>query len=161
MYLVLDNIRSSHNVGTLFRVCDALGSRSIKICLCGYTPGPKDRYGLELKKLTKVSLGSEKTVEFQRFESTKDCLEFLNQNSIKVFCLELSNKAKDYFDIKSFDWDNSALILGNEVTGVDQDILDEYLDHIFIPMKGEKESLNVSVAASIVLFHLKNVSLKN
>ena len=158
MYLVLDNIRSAHNVGTLFRVCDALGSKDITICLCGYTPGPKDKYGLDLKKLTKVSLGSEKTVSFERFESTQECLKSFSQKGVEIFCLELSAKEKNYFEYSSFNWENSALVLGNEVSGVDQSILREYPRHIFIPMQGEKESLNVSVAASIVLFHLRNVS---
>ena len=159
MYLVLDNIRSAHNVGTLFRVCDALGVTDLEICLCGYTPGPKDKYGLELKKLTKVSLGSEKTVKFSRFESTKDCLDFLDQKKVKIYCLEISKNAINYFNVKDFDWLNSALVLGNEVSGVDDSILNDYNDHIYIPMNGEKESLNVSVAASVVLFHLKNVSI--
>ena len=158
MYLVLDNIRSCHNVGTLFRVCDALGAKEIRICLCGYTPGPKDKYGLELKKLTKVSLGSENTVGFERFESTQECLKSLSEKGVDIFCLELSQKAKDYFEYSKFNWGNSALVLGNEVSGVDQSVLDEYSKHVFIPMKGEKESLNVSVAASVVLFHLRNVS---
>ena len=157
MYLVLDNIRSSHNVGTLFRVCDALGAKDIKICLCGYTPGPKDKYGLELKKLTKVSLGAEKTVSFERFDSTQDCLKNLSSKGVDIYCLELTKNAKNYFEYSSFDWQNSALVLGNEVTGVDNVILDEYSNHIYIPMQGEKESLNVSVAASVVLFHLRNV----
>lgn len=158
MYLILDNIRSAHNVGTLFRVSDALGSSRITVCLCGYTPGPKDKYGLELKKLTKVSLGAEKTVQYERFESTQECLKLLKEKGIAIFCLEISQNAKNYFEYTKFDWDNSGLVLGNEVEGVAQKILDEYSNHIFIPMQGDKESLNVSVAASIVLFHLRNVS---
>jgi len=158
MYLVLDNIRSAHNVGTLFRVCDALGANDIKICLCGFTPGPRDKYDLELKKLTKVSLGSEKTVKFERYETTVGCLQGLKDKNVDLFCLELTDTAKDYFDFNKFDWRNSALVLGNEVEGVNLNVLDMVKDHIYIPMNGVKESLNVSVAASVVLFHLKNVS---
>ena len=158
MYIVLDNIRSAHNVGTLFRVVDALGVEDCELLLSGYTPGPQDKYGLELKKLSKVSLGSEKTVKFRHFDSIDACLEFLSEQEVKVYCLELTDEAIDYFAIKSFDWNKSALILGNEVDGVSVEILNKHRDHIYIPMNGDKESLNVSVAASIVLFHLKNVS---
>lgn len=147
-YVILDNIRSVHNVGSIFRTSDAAGVE--RIYLCGTTPTPVDRFGRARNDMTKVALGAEKTVPWEYAENTVDIVKKLKAEGVKVFGVEQYEGSADYSSIKYPE--QCAFVFGNEVGGVSLDVLAECNEVIEIPMKGEKESLNVSVAAGIILF---------
>lgn len=139
--LVLDNIRSRFNVGSIFRTADGAGID--KIYLGGITPAPPH------PKIDKVALGAEKTVAFESVAMTWRILKKLKDSGFYIVALEQTNKSKLYFEYKpKFP---IALVLGNEVKGLSKKILEYCDEFIEIPMKGKKESLNVSVAAGIVM----------
>jgi 23S rRNA (guanosine2251-2'-O)-methyltransferase len=151
--LILDNIRSVLNVGAIFRTADAIGID--KIYITGYTPAPVDRFGRGRKDLAKSALGAEKSVEWESTDDIFNLIKDLKEKDFEILSLEQSEnsidykKAGDYFENKK-----TAIILGNEVDGVNEKLL-EQSDHIIeIPMRGEKESLNVSVATGIMLYSL-------
>ncbi len=147
--LVLHNIRSIQNVGAIFRTADAIGVS--KIYLTGYTPAPTDRFGRKRKDFTKSALGAENFVAWESREIV-ELLEQFKKEGVEVVALEQSLKAVDYKKFKlSFP---TALILGNEVDGIPQEIIAQCDSIIEIPMHGRKESLNVSVAAGVVLYRL-------
>jgi 23S rRNA (guanosine2251-2'-O)-methyltransferase len=151
--LVLDNIRSVFNVGSIFRTGD--GSGVSKIYLVGVTPDPVDRFGRERKDLAKVALGSEKRIPWEHAEDLKTILKKLKKDGFQILALEQSDKSIDYKKFKpKFPL---AVVLGEEVRGIDQRVLDECDTIIEIPMMGEKESLNVSVATGVALFRILNV----
>lgn len=148
--VILNNIRSNENVGSIFRTADASGVA--KIILCGYTPAPVDRFGRENKGLAKASLGAEKSVEWEKVESLKEAVKILK--NYFVVGIEQNKKAIDYKKIKNLKIKNIALVFGNEVSGLSKKDL-ELCDYVAeLPMKGKKESLNVSVCAGIVLYEL-------
>ena len=159
--LLLHNIRSVHNVGSIFRTADAFGVK--KIYLSGYTPAPVDRFGRARADLAKVSLGAEKTVAW---EQVGDAVDFIQKikNITKIIALEQDEQSVDYrtleisevSKIQSSKVENISvlLILGNEVGGIEKEILDLADEIVEIPMRGQKESLNVSVAVGIALFGL-------
>ena len=161
MIVILDNIRSVHNVGSIFRTSDAAGVE--KIYLCGTTPTPIDRFGRARTDLAKVALGAETTVPWEYAENTIDVVQKLKQEGTKAFGVEQYEGSIDYASVQypeqcatavgGAPQDAVAFIFGNEVGGVSLDVLAECDEVIEIPMKGEKESLNVSVAAGIILFH--------
>lgn len=146
--LALHNIRSTHNVGSIFRTADAAGVS--KIYLCGLTPAPVDRFGRARKDIAKVALGAEKTVEWEAVKDIKELIKALKKDSFKIIAVEQDKKSVDYK--KANMGRKSVIILGNEVDGIEKDILDVCDEIIEIPMKGKKESLNVSVVAGIILF---------
>ena len=155
--LILNNIRSNENVGSIFRTADAAGVS--KIVLCGYTPMPLDRFGRENKKLSKVSLGAEKFVEWEKAESLKSASEKLRKDNFKIIGVEQDKKAIDYKKIKRRVVGSQylALVFGNEVRGLSKEDLGLCDLVIEIPMKGKKESLNVSVAVGIVLYEILRI----
>lgn len=144
LYLVLNNIRSALNVGSIFRTADAAGVN--KIYLCGYTPTP------EIDKIKKTALGAEKVVPWESCRQTWRLLEKLKKESITIIALEQTNKSVDYRKFKpKFPL---ALLVGHEVKGLSQEIL-KYADKIIaIPMYGKKESLNVTVATGIAVYKI-------
>jgi len=144
-FVVLDNIRSVHNVGSIFRTSDALGVD--KIYLCGCTPTPKDRFGRDRSDLAKVALGAEKSIEWKYCKTTSDALKILKKEKVKIIALEQAKNSVDYKKVK-VDGD-TAIVLGEEVKGLSQEILDSVDVIAEIPMKGIKESLNVSVAFGV------------
>ncbi len=148
LLVILDNIRSVHNVGSIFRTSDAAGVE--KVYLCGTTPTPIDRFGRARNDMAKVALGAEKTVQWEYAENTLDIVKKLKAEGAKVFSVEQYEGSVDYSSIKYPE--QCAFVFGNEVGGVSLDVLAECDEVIEIPMKGEKESLNVSVAAGVVLF---------
>jgi len=154
MIIVLDNIRSLYNVGSIFRTADAVGVE--KIYLCGITPEPIDRFGKVRPQLAKVALGAEKSVPWEYVKSTSRLINILKKN-YKVFAVEQDKKSIPYFkaNIKKSDFSRTVLVFGNEVDGISKDILKKVDKIIEIPMSGKKESLNVSVSAGIVMFGLK------
>ena len=151
---ILHNVRSIHNVGSIFRTADAVGCS--KIYLAGITPTPIDRFGLPNKALIKVALGAEKMVQWEQVSSTLAVMEKLRQAGYTVIALELSEKAVSLFakSLKKLKLKKAALILGAEVDGLPPEILDKADLIIKIPMRGQKESLNVSVAFGIAAYVL-------
>lgn len=156
--VILNNIRSSENVGSIFRTADAAGVS--KIMLCGYTPAPTDRFGRENKGLTKASLGAEKFVEWEKVESLPEAIKLLKNYSSawKIVAIEQDKKAIDYKEIKTSKLLASssklALVFGNEVDGLSKEDLKLCDMVVEIPMRGKKESLNVAVCAGIVLYSM-------
>jgi 23S rRNA (guanosine2251-2'-O)-methyltransferase len=148
--LALHNIRSVYNVGAIFRTADAAGVS--KMYLCGYTPAPIDRFGRARKDMAKAALGAEKTVEWESIPDVRDLIKKLQKEKFEILALEQDSRSVDYR--KATLKNNNLLILGEEVKGIEKDILKQCDQILEIPMKGEKESLNVSVAAGIMLFSL-------
>jgi 23S rRNA (guanosine2251-2'-O)-methyltransferase len=151
--VILDNIRSVHNVGSIFRTSDALGVD--KIFLCGCTPTPKDRFGRERKDLAKVALGAEKSIEWEYFETTEEAIKKLKKEKFQIIALEQSENSIDYKKVKTKN--KTAIILGEEVHGLNKKVLDLADVVMEIPMKGIKESLNVSVSFGVAAFRIFNV----
>lgn len=141
-YLVLPNIRSCHNVGALFRTADALGVS--KLFLVGYTAAPPK------PQIDKVSLGAEKWVPFERRGDLKELILDLKNEGVNVVALE-SGKMSSDISKERFPGPK-ALIVGNEVDGIEPEILKLCDKVVHIPMRGKKESLNVSVAAGIAMY---------
>ncbi|MGQ9818885.1 MAG: RNA methyltransferase [Candidatus Kapaibacteriales bacterium] len=141
--LVLHNVRSLYNVGSIFRTCDA--GRVRELILCGFTPCPPR------KEIDKTALGAVETVPWRYFLSTVDAISYLKEQKNKVFALEITDRMRSYDSLQQNEFP-SAFILGNELVGVEQEILDFCDDAIEIPMFGVKHSLNVAVAAGIVIF---------
>ncbi len=150
--MILHNIRSVHNVGSIFRTADAAGVK--KIYLGGITPAPLDRFGKWRKDFVKVSLGAERAVEWEKANSASRVLEKLKERGFKVFAVEQAKKSMPYYKFKNLKFKKIALILGNETKGLPLSILKKADKVLEIPMRGKKESLNVAVAFGIVVFSL-------
>ncbi len=179
--VILNNIRSNENVGSIFRTADATGVS--KIFLCGYTPAPTDRFGRENRGLTKASLGAEKSVEWEKVESLNKVIIQLktrknfgssslkgshgdqNFSQFLIVGIEQNKTAIDYRKLKNYYLKflprrqagknyNLALVFGNEVEGLSKEDL-KLCDLVAaLPMHGNKESLNVAVCAGVVLYSL-------
>ena len=148
IFVILNDIRSSENVGSIFRTADAAGVS--KIYVCGYTPAPLDRFKRENTKLAKAALGAETFVPWEARADALELLRELKQNGIRIAAVEQAPGSVSY---KDFSLEKpTAFIFGNEVDGVSAEILSTADAIVEIPMHGQKESLNVSVAAGIVLF---------
>lgn len=141
---VSDNIRSMHNVGSIFRTADSFLLQAV--ILCGYTPQPPHR------DIHKTALGATETVDWLYFENTIDAVATLKKEGYIIIGVEQVDTS---IKLNEFHFDKNkkyALIFGNEVQGVAQHVL-EQCDHIVeIPQEGTKHSLNVSIAAGIVLW---------
>lgn len=150
--VILDDIRSGHNVGSIFRTADALGID--KIYLAGFTPAPEDKFGRINKEIAKVALGAEKAVNWEATKKISAIIKKLKTEKYKVIAVEQRVGAKDYKDFKfgesSADCP-TAFIFGNEIIGLSEKILSVCDEVVQIPMRGKKESLNVSVAFGIAL----------
>jgi len=146
--VVLDHIRSSNNVGSVFRTSDALLVR--KICLCGITATPPD------KEIHKTALGAEDSVEWEHFQTTEEAVEILRKEGYTIIAIEQvegSIPLQEYIPAPDA---KLALIFGNEVKGVQQQIVNLCDQTIEIPQYGTKHSFNISVSAGIVLWDLFN-----
>lgn len=151
--VLLHDIRSTYNVGSIFRTADALGVT--KIYLSGYTPTPVDKYGRNRKDISKVSLGAEKSVAWEYEKDPKKIIKKLKKSGFKIIAIEQDDASIDYKKIK-INYP-TLFIVGNEVTGVGKSIL-KFCDFVVeIPMRGEKESLNVSVAFGVAVSRMLNV----
>lgn len=161
---ILHNIRSLHNVGSIFRTADAAGIE--KIYLCGITPRPVDRFRKFRPQLMKVALGAEKCVSWEYARRAVDVIKELRAEGYKILAVEQDKKSVPYYRVKGHGSRRRrgyggqagvkkiALIFGNERVGIPPSIL-KLADKILeIPMRGKKESLNVSVAFGIVIFGL-------
>ncbi|MGE9616152.1 MAG: RNA methyltransferase [Solitalea-like symbiont of Acarus siro] len=145
MIVVLDNVRSMHNVGSLFRTCDAFMVESI--CLCGITATPPHR------EIEKTALGATKSVDWRYYTDSLDAIKFLKKNGYTVCAVEQFYKSVLIQDFNVLCDIRYALVFGNEVTGINQNLL-EVVDYIIeIPHIGTKKSFNVSVAAGIALWN--------
>ena len=152
VFVILHNIRSAHNVGSVFRTADGAGVS--KVYLTGYTPTPIDRFGREQKEILKTSLGATHTVPYEVVEDFEALLGQLKSEGLEIIAVEQTNKALDY---RTFVPEGDvAVVFGNEITGVEDDVLVSSDQHIMIPMGGAKESLNVSVCAGVILFKFQN-----
>lgn len=147
-YVILHNIRSAHNVGSIFRTADGAGVS--KIFLVGYTPHPVDRFGREQPEIQKTSLGAARVVPWEAYDAIEPLIAQLRAESVAIVAVEQHARAIDYRTYAPKE--DVAYILGNEVDGVSWEMCDTADAIVYIPMHGTKESLNVSVAAGIVLF---------
>lgn len=153
MVVVLDNIRSMFNTGSIFRTADALGTE--KIYLCGYTPSPLDKLGRPRPKFIKTSLNSEKAVPFEKRASTARVLDKLRKEGYKILAVEQADKSTPYYKYKPPANGKYALVMGHEVRGLPPSVLKRADRVLEIPMEGVKESLNVAIAFGIVAYELK------
>ena len=143
--IVLDNVRSLNNVGSAFRTGDAFLIE--EIILCGVTGCPPN------KEIEKTALGATSTVNWRYFNTTLEAVETLKQNEYKLFAVEQTENsiALNEFDASH---EKMALVFGNEVYGVEQEVIDRCEGVIEIPQIGTKHSLNISVSVGIVLWEM-------
>lgn len=146
--VVLENVRSAMNVGAIFRTCDAFAIE--KLYLCGYTPVPPH------KDIMRTALGSVESITWEHYADISNVLEQLKNNGYKLFAVEQTNKSIFLQDMPAVP--KVAFILGNEVDGISKETLLQCDKIIEIPQFGTKHSLNVSVAAGMVLWHWFYVS---
>ena len=148
IYLILDNIRSVHNVGSIFRTAETIGVT--KIYCVGATPTPIDRFNRKRKDFAKVALGAEDLVPWEYSDQPIALAERLKKEGFQIIAVEQTASSIDYRKVKVNR--KTAVVFGNEVEGVSEPLL-KLADMVAeISLKGKKESLNVSVAAGISLF---------
>lgn len=160
VHILLPNIRSAYNVGSIFRSADCFGVE--KIYLSGTTPSPIDRFGQSKhgaqKEISKTALGAEKNIPWEFITNIDLFLKKIKKENFTIVCIEQNKKSisvKDFQKIKKQDnVQNILIVFGNEVEGVDEDIIKKTDYIVEIPMKGEKESLNVSVCAGLIMYIL-------
>lgn len=143
--VVLDNVRSMHNVGSVFRTADAFLLEGI--CLCGYTPRPPHR------DIQKTALGATESVVWSYYETTEQAVRALKEQGYKVWAVEQAADSVALQDFKPAD--RTAVVFGNEVEGVENSVMRLCDGAVEIPQWGTKHSLNVSVAAGIVLWEIR------
>lgn len=142
--VVLENVRSAYNVGSVFRTADAFLLEGIY--LCGYTAFPPH------KEIKKTALGADESVHWKHFKTAIEAIEALRAEGYNIFSVE---QAQDSYKLNDFSTtEKIAVIFGNEVTGVEQSTIEATDGCIEIPQLGMKHSLNVSVAAGVVLWEL-------
>ncbi len=146
--VILENVRSAHNVGAIFRTAESVGIT--KIYLVGYTPAPLDRFGRSVPDLQKTALGADTMVPWEQCEDMAPLIQKLKTESFAIVAVERTDDAMDYKEYVP--GDRVAFVFGNEVDGVSSEALAAAGVVISLPMKGRKESLNVSVATGIVLY---------
>ena len=144
--VVLDNVRSLYNIGSVFRSSDAFLVE--KICLCGITAQPPHR------DIHKTALGATETVSWEYYEHTLQVVEELRSANYTLVAIEQTDASIPLAGFKPLPHKKYALIFGHEIRGVDQDIIDRCDLSIDIPQFGTKHSLNISVSAGIVLWYL-------
>lgn len=148
VYVILNSIRSNYNVGSIFRTSD--GAMIEKLYLCGYTPCPPK------KEVLKTALGSTESVKWEYVKDAKTIINDLKSKGIQICALELTEKSVPYHQITSDDLP-ICLVVGNEISGVSQELLDLCDKSIEIPQYGIKQSLNVAVAYGIAIFELRKI----
>lgn len=148
--LILHDIRSTYNVGAILRTAECAGVTTVY--LTGYTPDPIDRFGRKRKDIAKSAVGAEEMVAWRHVDSIESCIASLRSEGVAVVALEQHPRSVDYtvFEPSS----TVAIVLGEEVWGIPEEVIALCEAVIEIPVYGNKESLNVSVAAGIVLYRL-------
>jgi tRNA G18 (ribose-2'-O)-methylase SpoU len=144
LIVVLDNIRSLNNIGSVFRTCDAFLVE--KIYLCGITAKPPH------KDIHKTALGSTDSVAWEYVETTMDVIDKLKANNVKICSIEQAENATLLNDFKPKENTTYAIVFGNEVKGVSQEVVSNSDLVIEIPQFGTKHSLNISVSAGVVIW---------
>lgn len=154
MIAILYNIRSIHNVGSIFRTANGAGIE--KIYLCGITPSPVDALGRQVAKFSKVSLGSEYSIQWKKVRSYAGLFKRLKKDGYRIYALEQDKNSVPYCAIQltAEELSKTALVVGHERTGISRVILKQSDAILEIPMHGKKESLNVAVAFGIAAYHL-------
>jgi 23S rRNA (guanosine2251-2'-O)-methyltransferase len=150
--IILDNVRSMHNVGSVFRTADAFLIKGIY--LCGYTPQPPHR------DIHKTALGATETVLWKFFHSATEAVKHLKDSGYEVWAIEQTEESCRLQDAGFKDDQKLAIVFGNEVEGVQTEVLNLCDGCIEIPQMGMKHSLNIAVAAGIVLWELVRKKLK-
>jgi len=148
LYCVLENIRSLYNVGSIFRTADGAGLS--RLFLTGFTGFPPQ------KEIEKTALGATDFLPWQRYESTRECLQEFKQEATLI-ALEHSHRSVPYTEITLPPEKPVILVVGNEIEGIEEDTLQLCDLHTEIPMRGKKHSLNVAVAFGILIFHLTSL----
>lgn len=144
--IILDNIRSQNNVGSVFRTSDAF--RIEKIYLCGITSTPENR------EVHKTALGAEDAVDWEYVKETRDVVEKLKAEGYRIYAIEQAENTTSLEELNIGLDGKYALVFGNEVKGVQQDIIDRSHACIEIPQFGTKHSFNISVTVGIVLWQI-------
>jgi len=150
--LLLDNIRSVHNVGSIFRTAETIGVSRI-YCL-GTTPTPNDRFERKRADFAKVSLGAEELVAWEHVSNASRLIAKLKKEGYQTIAIEQDARAIDYKKLKLKTNSKVLFIFGNEVEGVSRSLLNSADIIAAIPLQGKKESLNVSVAVGIALYRI-------
>ncbi len=158
--LILNDIRSTENVGAMFRTADAAGIS--KIYLTGYTPAPFDRFGRKRTDIAKSALGAEEFVPWEQKKMIFPLITKLKREGFLIIAIEQAENSIDYKKVKinkkpARRGGGNAFIVGTEVTGIPKNVLKKCDIVAEIPMKGKKESLNVSVSLGIALFRILGV----
>jgi len=148
IHVILDNVRSLYNVGSMFRTAD--GARIAKILLTGYTPRPPR------KEIEKTALGATSTVPWEYFADPASAIRQIRSQGIPICVLEQTDQSQRYFSLTKKDFP-LCLVVGNEITGIRKEIMREADRAIDIPMFGMKQSLNVAVAFGIAVFEFVRV----
>lgn len=147
--VLLDNIRSAWNVGSIFRSADGFGF--IHAYLCGITPTP------DIEAVTKTSLGAEDSVTWSYHKDAVKLVKGLKKEGWRIWALEESKKGKSIAQASKLKTNKRvALIAGNEITGIDPELLDTADEIFYIPMRGEKKSFNVAMAFSVAAYALRH-----
>jgi len=151
VYVLLDNIRSLYNVGSIFRTSD--GARITKLFLCGYTPHPPR------KEIEKTALGATTTVPWEYMKDPLQAIEQLKSDGVRICVLEQTDHSIPYYSLHREQFP-LCLVIGNEITGVSKNIIAKADLAIEIPMFGMKHSLNAAVAYGIAVFEFVRISKK-
>ena len=151
LIVVLDDVRSMHNVGSVFRTGDAF--RIEAVYLCGITSTPPST------EIHKTALGAEDSVEWKAFNSAQEALISLKEAGIEVYSVEQAHGSTMLQDFKPEKGKRYAVVLGNEVKGVHQEVIDASDGCLEIPQFGTKHSMNVSVTAGIIIWHFAQTML--
>ncbi len=146
LVLVLDNIRSQNNVGSIFRTADAF--LTDHLCLCGITPRPPHR------EIHKTALGAEDSVEWKYYKDTLEAIEELGAKNFRIIAVEQTEFSIPLWDFQPKKNEKIALIFGHEIRGVDQRVVNQCDHSLEIPQSGTKHSLNVAVSAGAVLWDI-------
>jgi len=142
--IILDDLRSAHNVGSIFRTCDAFLVEELN--LCGITPCPPHR------EISKTALGSTNSVKWSNFERTEDAINKFKANGYKIIAVEHTDSSIQLQKMEFNDQKKTAFVFGSEVNGISNNVLELCDLAVEIPMFGSKHSFNVSVCAGIVLW---------
>lgn len=143
IYIVLDNLRSAMNVGSIFRTADTILAQEILLCGTSVTPTNP--------KLQKTAMGAEKFVDWKYFKYTYEAIQYLKELGVKIYAIETTSISKNIFTMEKLDLP-LAFVFGNEALGIEPEIIGMCDEVLEIPLQGFKNSLNVSNAAAIVLF---------
>lgn len=147
LVLVLDNIRSAHNVGSAFRTADSF--KVDRVCLCGICAQPPSA------EIHKSALGAEDSVDWEHFDDTMDAVRRLKDEGYVIVSAEQAVSSVMLDEFKPVAGEKYAVVFGNEVAGVRQDVVDESDIILEIPQYGTKHSLNVSVSVGVILWHFR------